>query len=473
MISAPGDLKEVVINGRSESLVEKAIRKIPENYPSHSFIMTGHLRMLHTTRDTVGYHYYYRNDAMVEPFYPGYSGKKGRPQIKLLHKSDTLIDDLTQDPIKWVNGYTSILRRDFVLNRLEVLDKDRLKRYRFVLNGKERISDRQTDVINFFTLSDEKNAGIIFIDTATFAIARMALTKYNVKPLVGIETDKGNTLVDYHYSNSKWYLDAVKINNISHHKKLQLYRTTDFKAATFDTTNLKTIAYNDEIPNFSEDINVKIPATRANDLPSDTQLSRTSDSLFSTPDVPLILKTDKKNMGSLIYRAYVSYMLGNNIRTIFAISKLPLNFNSYQPLLSKNLSLAGSYILGLNLQFRLYKGLFSEFDTQFNMGIGGVNTREDAYYLLYELEINKRSHILSISPLFWYSEIGLSKNKVSYYAQRSWVSGLIISYDISHRLTLFGTLKYYSTFKTLNNNNFLLNPEPLTYGAGLKYRLKL
>ena len=473
LVGAANNLTEVVINGNSETLVEKAIRKIPENYPIRNFMITGLLRMVHTSKDTLGWHYFYHNNADVQLYYPGYLNKNETPQIRLLHKTDTLVDDLKEVPIKWVNGYTSITHRDFVLNRLEVLNPNHLKRYTFVLNGKEWVNNNKVYVVNFFSRADEKDAGTLYIDTATYAFTRVAFTKYNIKNTIGIATDKSSSLVDYRKINGKWYLDAVQMNNISHHNKLQLYRTTYFKTTGIDTVKVNPIAYSDEIPVFSEDIKILSSSSASTGLSqAGTGANADADSLFKKVTIPVINMTGKNDNGNRIYRAYVDYIVNDNIRAIFAIGKLPLNINGYQ-LLAKNASPVSAYVVGINTQLRLYRGFFAQLNTQFNAGIGGINNHEACYNLLYDFELNKKSHIISLSPFLGYSDIELTKNNTVYYAQHSRVTGLNITYYITHRLGLFSTATYYSPYHTVNNNILMLSAQPLTFSAGLIFKVKL
>jgi len=471
LVSAANHLAEVVISDKGESIVAKAIRRIPENYPARGFMMTGLLQMVNTSKDTLGWHYFYHNNADVQLYYPGYLNKNKIPQIRLLHKTDTLIDDLKEGPIKWVNGYTTVTHHDFVLNRLEVLNPDHLNRYTFVLNGKDWVNNNKVYVVNFFSKADEKNAGTLYIDTVTYAFTRVVFTKYHIKHAAGIETDKSSSLIDYRSINGKWFLEAIDINNISHHNKLQLYRATNFKTIGIDTVRVNPLAYSDEIPEFSEDIKIKSLSTEL--IHADTITNLAPDSLFTRTSIPFINMAGKKDKGSLIYTAYVDYMVNNNIREILAIGKLPLSLNGYQPLLSKNTSPVSVYVFCLNTQFRLYNHFFAQLDIQFNAGIGGTKNKERAYGLFYSFEFNQKAHLIGLSPFFGYSKIELSPNNIVYYAQNSWVTGLNITYDITHRLGLFSAVKYYSPYYVVNTNMLLVNPRPLTFNAGLIFKVKL
>jgi hypothetical protein len=51
-------LREVIISGKGETILAKAIHKIPENYPAKNFMMNGKLLMMHTAKDSTGYQFY-------------------------------------------------------------------------------------------------------------------------------------------------------------------------------------------------------------------------------------------------------------------------------------------------------------------------------------------------------------------------------------------------------------------------------
>jgi hypothetical protein len=475
--SPPGILKEVVISGHGETILAKAIRKIPENYPAKDFMMVGRLQMIHTAKDTSGVHYFYENQSALKLYYPSYTENKP-PQVSLVQKTDTLIDDpkSTAGMIRWVDGYNGFAHRDYVHGRSGMLSGNHLKTFHFVMNGKEWLNGRRVYVINFYAKTKKDDAGILYIDTGTYAFVRIINTTYNIKPLIFIPIAKAASIVDYIKINGKWYLYTVKINNISRHNQLDLYRMEEFHFTGIDTANVKPLPFSEVIPAYAEDrkVNQARVLKDVNVAPFFLPLIK-RDTVYTKIAFPEIDTSPpkKKNPAKSIYAAYINYLLNDNVRLQIQVSNSPADAAGYQPLLAKFVTGRSNFALGLNFQFRLYKELFFQLDGQQNYGIGGIKDKQAGYHLIYNFELNKTQHPISLSPLFGYSNISLSDKKTDYYTQNSWVFGLYMSYYIGHRWAVYLGEKYYNPVSTINNSGLRVGFHHVTTNAGLLFKLKL
>lgn len=471
-------LPEVVVSGASESILKKAIRKIPENYPDKDFMMEGMVRIIHTGKDSAVNHSYYNSDALVRMHYPSYANKNRKPELEVLSNKDTLISDhkTNRALVHWVNGYVVIPYRDVVHSRTDVLNAGKTSDYNYTLNGKEWLNGHRVYVVNFFAKGKKRDAGTIYIDTVNYAFTRIEMTRYNVTSAVFLPVDKSSWTVNYAQTGDRWHMNTVNITSISKHNSVDFYWTIDYRTTSIDSVNVNSIRYQDVIPTMTEDRKIKRPAPGNNrDKLSTFFAGVAADSTFTRVVVPVIDTNDKLPDQTFLKKAYSSYQrytTNKNIRALIQVSRLPVSTAGYQPILDETISAAANYSFGIIFQFRLHKKLFFEWDEQFNFGIGGIKNWEQGFYLLYNLEFNKNNHPITISPLTGYSDITLSKGKTTYYNLKSWVSGVNVSYDILHRAAIFATGKYYSPLSNTTTSGFGVSFNNFGLSAGFLVKIK-
>lgn len=465
-------LKELVVSVRTESIINKAIRKIPENYPSGDFLMTGMLRIVNSAKDSVLDAYFYKSDALLKLYYPGY-GKKKSPDISLLHAQDTLITDPDHKPnVRWVSGYTGLAYKDYVHERPEFLVPN-TKKYKYIVNGKDWINDTRVYVVNFFSTEKAQNAGTMYIDTANYAFVRITFTNYNIQRAFMINIDKSTNIIDYKKRGNKWFLEATETNIITRHKQFDLSRAFNFRTTAIDTKDVKPIPYQQILPDMMEDIKIgSLPTVNVPTLDS-------APSPFTAITIPKIdtIARAKKTFKTRLQDAlgsFRNYVINDNIREAVGLASLPLHMNGYQPILDKNIGAISNYAFYSNTQFRLIqrKELFLQVDGVFNFGIGGVKSLEAGYNLIYNFQLNKNGHPFIVSPSFGFSTIKLNKKEIVLYKQQSLVYGLNFSYEISPRMAWYVFGKYYDLTST-ENNGLLVEKHPLSIGSGLVFKIKI
>lgn len=216
-------LKEVVIGADAETILQKAIRRIPLNYPDKDFMMEGLLRMNEISKDSVKAYRYYRNDAAIRMFYPSYLKPGDAPQVSIIENKYRHLQDpsRSKDTVKVVAGYNLVPGHDVVHYRAEFITSSGSKKYGYVNQGKTTVNGFRVYVINFFSKVSEQIAGTMYIDTASYAFVRFDINRHNIKRLFFVTIDKGNTLVNYKKVDGKWYLDDIKLNFIARHNGLE------------------------------------------------------------------------------------------------------------------------------------------------------------------------------------------------------------------------------------------------------------
>jgi hypothetical protein len=461
-------LKEVVISAKSETIIQRAIRKIPENYPLQDFVMNGALRIVNFAKVDSSNVYFYQSDATLKLYYPGYQKKK-MPDVMLIQKQDTLIVDPNNKPsIRWIGDYTSVASRDYVHQRPEFLQPN-TKKYKFIVNGKDWVNDTRVYIVNFFSAEKPQDAGIIYIDTASFAFVKIIVTNYNIQPSFSIDIDKRTNTIDYQKHADKWYLEATETNLFTHYGKFSLFKTINFKTSALDTGSVQPIPYLQILPHHMEDVNISNPT-----LPS-VPVGSVVERPFAAIAIPAIdTAVCERKMGRVFLDRFRNYILGDNIRAWYGFTNFPLHFSGYQPELGKTIGSIGSYAINTHSQFRLIKNrnLFLQLGRMFNLGIGGLKGLETSYGLAYALKLNPTGHPVTLSPSFAYSTFELSNKKDVWYKHRSLVYGLGVSYETSPRIDWYVMGKYHDIYRS-TNDGIVLKAQPITVSAGLIYKVKM
>ncbi|MEO1628923.1 MAG: hypothetical protein AAFV25_27500, partial [Bacteroidota bacterium] len=195
-------------------------RKIPDNYPTRPSSCLGFYRESRTENDT---QYVYLAEGVLELYKTSYRNKKtgqtrlvqGR-QIALLPPEEMLKRG------GFYSGHLSGHRFDFVKNRIDFIDEDYFKAYKYWISTITEYNDRPVYVISFDQEDQAdkgKMKGQIFIDTLSYAFLRAefeyrpeALQKYrNEYPQYTGRWKANKYIVQYQQFNNKWYLsEAVR-----------------------------------------------------------------------------------------------------------------------------------------------------------------------------------------------------------------------------------------------------------------------
>lgn len=235
-VSLTPDIKElntVNISPGAEYIVEKAYRQIPNNYLNRNFNIIGIERMENSVRDSFGFQYYYWNNAEIKLYMSAYTDKPFVAQVGLIAKEDKEGRNPNALRINFTGGYTITTTHDFVHTQLEIL-KGNPDKYIYSLNRKEWINGLRVYVVNFFSGSKNPNAGILYIDTASYAFVRILFNRYNIKGKGVIDLDKVTEYVQYKKYGEKWALEVIKFNSVTDDKGYDVERSDEFQVATID-----------------------------------------------------------------------------------------------------------------------------------------------------------------------------------------------------------------------------------------------
>ncbi|MBW4890205.1 hypothetical protein KXQ82_10780 [Mucilaginibacter sp. HMF5004] len=470
LMPAVNTLSGVTISN-GESIIQKAIRKIPLNYPVKDVMLEGFLRMYHIVKDSVAYRQYYKNDAVIKMRYTPYTTKE-EPQVVLLQNNATHLTDLSlaKDTLRWVNSYLVPHRTDMVHTRTFILAANSAKKYTYVINGKDWVNGSRVYVVNFFSMKQNDQAGTLYIDTASYAIVKTELTLYNVKSLSGLGFKKSYT-VNYKKINGRWYLDHVKANAAANHNGFDQSASVDYKTTAIDSTRIEDPAYHEVIQNRSMDVNVNNPGT------AETQAkyaglfkSSTADPLMTQIPTPAVDTTKRApTTGTNTMRGIYNYLRNGNLHRTLTINGSPFSLAENQPLIGNSVGDIANYSLGNSLQFRLKKEVFFSVSFSSNFGIGSIWNTELATSFLYNFQFNNAHRPISVSPSLGYSYISLSKAGTSYYNQHSLIPGIGIAIEHSHNLSYFIQAKYYGILNS-HNQGILLTRQLLAPTIGLIFK---
>jgi hypothetical protein len=168
LAESPHLIKEVVVTGfTAESILKKAIQKIPDNYYSSPYRSSGFYRLVSKSGDE----FIHLSEAVFDLWYSDKSIKKS--QLKLI-KMRSIKDKETLRGIDLGLSAKSIFDFDIVNNSddWDFLSKNGMKDHTFKLEGTSTFNDREVFVINFDQKENLKKSGYkgkIIIDKESFA----------------------------------------------------------------------------------------------------------------------------------------------------------------------------------------------------------------------------------------------------------------------------------------------------------------
>lgn len=217
-------LDEVVIIGyTAETIIKKALKKIPNNYFSEPYKSTGFYRVT-SQKDNSYIH-------LSEAVFDIYQSKTDNPKQQFkLQKMRAIKDEKASQGIDLGLKPSGIYEFDIVnnLDELELLNKTGLKQHNFQLEGSELFNGAETYKISFDQKDIKKSGykGYMLIDKETFAFVYfdiqlspkgVAYYKFGdastraLMKIIGINIDmsKNNYQIQYKRFGDKYYLNNV------------------------------------------------------------------------------------------------------------------------------------------------------------------------------------------------------------------------------------------------------------------------
>ncbi len=244
---APSDLAEVVVMGQNaiEDIIRKAVRNIPENYPTHPTTVLGFYR---ESRTDDSLRYVYLAEGVLNIYKNSYQNSKSGEVSLVQGRKINLKNPLDTSVYSgFSSGHLAAHRFDFVKNREDFIDESYFPVYKYWIesithydgrpvyiigfdkDGKARSSGkkkkRRKSLLNLFK-SGNKNTGRIegrmkgklYIEQGSYAFVRVefeilpeGLKKYEDYPLYVGSWDGNKYIVNYRKVGNKWYFsDALR-----------------------------------------------------------------------------------------------------------------------------------------------------------------------------------------------------------------------------------------------------------------------
>jgi hypothetical protein len=252
-------LAEVTLKALTASqIVALAYEKIPENYPLTSTLYTGFYR-------ESNYHYqnqekdaqcFYMIEAVIKHNKPSYKHRLPEGDIKIVEARKNKFVDDEHKFTKWYAGAFTPIRFDVAKQRFEFMEPKHLDKYEYEITGFTSYQNRQIQKISFKPIKPSAEyEGVIYIDTETFAIAKVdyKLTKRGLHfdNLLG----KGSTIVErafrvnYQTIKDKWYLQSIwqQAKAEDYTAKDTVKYTTEYAVTRIDTNTREKFEYIDKL----------------------------------------------------------------------------------------------------------------------------------------------------------------------------------------------------------------------------------
>jgi hypothetical protein len=258
---APIPIKEVVVRPIDpEDIVSRAISNIPKNYEDNSNFMTSFYReAIRKNRSYVSI-----GEAVVEIFKAPYNSDvrydaariyKGRKNSDV-QKMDTVLFKLQGGPV-------SVLQLDIVKNTSDILTRDAMRYYNYMLGGVIEIDGKPHYIIQFVqkpSVDIPLFMGSLYIDMDTYAIteaefgfnlsdkAKATEIFIKKKPLgMEVTPEVATYRTKYREQNGKWHFEYSRAEvrfKVNWKKKLfHTYYTTMSEIAVTDRTDQDVIKF--------------------------------------------------------------------------------------------------------------------------------------------------------------------------------------------------------------------------------------
>ncbi len=463
MALADNNIAEVVVYGGGKSILQKAIEKIPINYPLEPFVQKGAMRVYNTVGDS---DYFFKSDASVEVHFPSYIEHNKDIEIKVMGNEQILLKNPKyQADTKWLGGFASI--SDIVHQYPDYINKNKLKHYQYHEREKTVIEGRKVFVIDFNSQKNKDIEGTLYIDTATYAFVGADITQYNINGFGFVPISVAKQSIRYQMIDSKWYIKSAHGESTHVMKIMNNNYIRDYVAISIDTTNISALPYKDVVQDRDENIKILKVGNDGGKINDSIFTKLESDSDISYIAVPAIdTTTPKIAVKKNVFKKVLSYLRNDNLRESLFFSKMPLKID---PSFTKRFFT--NYSLGADAQLRLYKNLFLNYDWQTNFGIGDVRITQTGFYFYYLFKVNKEHRPISISPIAGYNYIKLSnKGKSEKGVIDNLAVGTTISMELTHREEIFVTGLYNHSFNK-NISFFPVQSANLSLSVGILLKL--
>ena len=457
------ELKEVIVSSKAKSIIERAIDKIPENYPVNPVIINGLLRVNVSVNDT---DYFYKSDALAQIYAQSYNNGIDQRVEVLQNKTTTIKNPQSKfsaiAPASFVGNFSSIA--DIVYHKGLFLNKRSLNDYIYFHYTKAFINNRVTYIIEFEKKRNNKIEGTVYIDSATLAFVKINVKRYKVASLMFATKDFENVEVNYRQYGDKWMINDSYQETI-YNMKFKAKEYVGFAANSYDTSGTKKIST--FAVNGSFDLDDKVQRFVEDSLWKNNEKlfeKAENESRLTVVEMPIIDTTlEPIKFGFSV--AMAKYFNPENIRFRLYAVQFPYSLNNL------GYNSVAEYGIGVGASFRIYKPLFLQLNREFNYGWGGLKTSSSSYRLSYLWSLKgKSNHSIVAAPFIGYSGIQIddkSKNLQQRFTNA--VSGLTLYVPASKQLQFFSEAEYIYTLKN-QPTTLSIQFKPFSLKAGLEFK---
>jgi hypothetical protein len=211
-------MPEVVVmeESRVEDLIRRAVRRIPDNYPTQPTSLTGFYRESKTDEND---DYIYLAEGVLDIYKTGYKNDKEGQTALVQGRQIVLNPEQDVDDVAYISsGHLSAHRFDFVKYREDFIDEENFPDYKYWIEGITTFNDRPVYIIAFDKAEDGRGRmkGKVFIDTTSYAFIRAefeirpeGLKKRSDYPLY-MGNWKGNRyVVNYRQTGDEWHFSSA------------------------------------------------------------------------------------------------------------------------------------------------------------------------------------------------------------------------------------------------------------------------
>lgn len=471
-------LQEVVIVPRDYALelVQKAISKIPENYPNTREKLTGFLRESTYWQKEGPKAPLYVAESVIEAIKEGYDKKHDKGIIKLIEGRNYQSDGLQALDTRIYAGAHHPHRFDAVMKREELLNRP--EKFEFELTDTLRNQGKDLFVVAF-NGEGKRPSGEIYIEDESFAITEISFTydHYTV-------ADDQRIMLDYQVTyrqddDQKWRLARTYYFTTFNKQQKELVLTSEFISTDHapepaDIPYIERVHFSDYLlyetqtynPDFWADYDIllgdpEVEALFANTIDPESQNnqqdSKTSPLEQSEPPLLRILRRFSADYG---------------------ISHAPLKIQPYQLSFSNNaLSIdenqtgrtLHSVSFTVGLRYRLFDRLHLGYRTELPLTRGQVQHVNIA--LLYPINVTPQQRPIYVTPMVGLSftqlryrlgkyetdesftirgrEFDSNKTLVSFQdRQTRAMAGISIGVELAGKFQLYTAFHYYHAFSS-------------------------
>ena len=444
-------LNEIVIAGNGRAIMEKAIKKIPDNYGINPATFWGFKNVYNIAGDTI---YFYKDKALVQVKQFGYPLPHQQQQVKVVHNNPIFLESSTSKTSTeyTVNGgYHAVM--DIVYDRPDFLQLNQLSKYNFYDEGCVKHNNRVTRKIRFESTRKKGFEGTILMDSLTYAFVNIdAISYHNSGLVLGLlppSVKKINAV--YNLNNHQWQLafsrEQMEYSNI---KGLELY---EFLAIHQDSLPSNDFAYTEAMQNTDENRKVGKFTDEAVYQLKQQQLSviNTTNTLTEIAAPAIDTTTNERTRSK---RKISDYLSSKKVQFGVGIS------TNAQLLQFNHVLQPAAYNFYLTSYFALKKNTFFNFALGYNFGLGGVASNSTTLGLEKRFQINSSNKKpISLNPYVAYTGSFLAIKNEPKSHLINWQPGIRCMFERSRKKSIiigvgYNIARVVSSMYSIPNQGF-------------------